>query len=146
MWQTKKLSISSEISKLLPFSQNWGGTVVQLFSRGGRFGIFSKNVTIFCCFRYLSIIRRPDVTKKFEKKTSKGAEHNMRGVKPPKLALFRQILATTLIMFYKGHSFLVTSLKIWGFYCCPLKLSLRYHKIWLVVPYVKKIIFENATF
>ena len=36
---------------------------------------------------------------------------------------------STLIMFYKGHSYLTTSLKILDFDCRPLKLSLSFPKI-----------------
>ena len=43
--------------------------------------------------------------------------------------------ADTLNIFYKGHRFQATSLKIWQFFCCPLSLALRSAKIWLVVPY-----------
>ena len=35
-------------------------------------------------------------------------------------------ILNTLNLFYKGHSFQRTSLKIQRFFCCPLFLSLRY--------------------
>ena len=40
--------------------------------------------------------------------------------------VFIPVSENTLNLFYKGHSFQRTSLKIQRFFCCPLFLSLRY--------------------